>query len=134
MFGNDTASLATRSHSGKLFGVATLVGFGEKRCRKNLPLGVPGFLAFRIEQDDSDGRESFGPYTYRIYDGDRLIARFWHGYRGDDHGIDLLAGTKCDWPFGRFTEFIGGGGPEPLCVTERGVSYLQSCLAGQRDA
>ena len=25
---------------GKLFGVATLVGFGEKRCRKNLPLCV----------------------------------------------------------------------------------------------
>ena len=24
---------------GKLFGVAMLVGFGEKRCRKNLPLG-----------------------------------------------------------------------------------------------
>ena len=26
---------------GKLFGVAMLVGFGEKRCRKNLPLGDP---------------------------------------------------------------------------------------------
>ena len=36
----DTASLATRFLFGKLFGVATLVGFGEKRCRKNLPLGV----------------------------------------------------------------------------------------------
>ena len=32
------ASLATRLSFGKLFGVATLVGFGEKRCRKNLPL------------------------------------------------------------------------------------------------
>ena len=30
--------MATRFHSGKLFGVATLVGFDEKRCRKNLPL------------------------------------------------------------------------------------------------
>ena len=35
----DTASLATWVHFGKLLGVATLVGFGEKRCRKNLPLG-----------------------------------------------------------------------------------------------
>ena len=35
----DTASLATWFLFGKLFGVATLVGFGEKRCRKNLPLG-----------------------------------------------------------------------------------------------
>ena len=34
----DTASLATRVLFGKLFDVATLVGFGEKRCRKNLPL------------------------------------------------------------------------------------------------
>ena len=31
--------LATWILFGKLFGVATLVGFGEKRCRKNLPLG-----------------------------------------------------------------------------------------------
>ena len=36
----DTASLATRFLFGKLFPVATLVGFGEKRCRKNLPLAV----------------------------------------------------------------------------------------------
>ena len=35
----DTASLATWVLFGKLFDVATLVGFGEKRCRKNLPLG-----------------------------------------------------------------------------------------------
>ena len=34
----DTASLATWILFGKLFGVATFVGFGEKRCRKNLPL------------------------------------------------------------------------------------------------
>ena len=30
----DTASLATWLSFGKLFGVATLVDFGEKRCRK----------------------------------------------------------------------------------------------------
>ena len=35
----DTASLATWFLFGKMFCVATLVGFGEKRCRKNLPLG-----------------------------------------------------------------------------------------------
>ena len=35
----DTASLATWFLFGKLFGVAMLVGLGEKRCRKNLPLG-----------------------------------------------------------------------------------------------
>ena len=35
----DTASLATWVLFGKLNDVATFVGFGEKRCRKNLPLG-----------------------------------------------------------------------------------------------
>ena len=39
----DTASLATRFLFGKLIVVATLVGFGEKRCRKNLPLSVASF-------------------------------------------------------------------------------------------
>ena len=34
----DTASLAMWFLFGKLFGVATLVVFGKKRCRKNLPL------------------------------------------------------------------------------------------------
>ena len=36
----DTASLATRILFVKLLHVAMLVGFGEKRCRKNLPLSV----------------------------------------------------------------------------------------------
>ena len=35
----DTASLATWFLFGKLFCVATCFDFGEKRCRKNLPLG-----------------------------------------------------------------------------------------------
>ena len=35
----DTASLAAWFLFGKLFGVATLYDFGEKRCRKYLPLG-----------------------------------------------------------------------------------------------
>ena len=34
----DTAFLATRFLFGRLIGVSTFVGFGEKRCRKNLPL------------------------------------------------------------------------------------------------
>ena len=45
----DTASLATCFLLGRLFGVATLVGFGEKRCRKNLPLCAASFLMNRRE-------------------------------------------------------------------------------------
>ena len=37
----DTASLATRFLFGKLIGVATFSDFGEKRCRKTLPLDAP---------------------------------------------------------------------------------------------
>ena len=40
----DTASFPTWFLFGKLFGVATLVGFGEKRCRKNLPLAAASHL------------------------------------------------------------------------------------------
>ena len=36
----DTASLATEILFGKLIDVAALVAFGEKRCRKNLPLAA----------------------------------------------------------------------------------------------
>jgi hypothetical protein len=42
----DTASLATCFLFGKLIAVATLNDFGEKRCRKNLPLG---------DSSDTDG-------------------------------------------------------------------------------
>ena len=38
----DTASLATRILFVKLLHVAMLVGFGEKRCRKNLSLCARG--------------------------------------------------------------------------------------------
>ena len=38
----DTASLATRFLFGKLFSIAITFGFGEKRCRKNLPLSAAG--------------------------------------------------------------------------------------------
>ena len=46
----DTASLATRILFVKLLHVAMLVGFGEKRCRKNLPLGVRAFREFIVAQ------------------------------------------------------------------------------------
>ena len=39
----DTASLATRILFVKLVGVAITFGFGEKRCRKNLPLCDAGY-------------------------------------------------------------------------------------------
>jgi len=84
----------------------------------------------RIEQDDSTKRRSFGEYTYRIYDGDRLIAKYWHDHRGDEHGIEFTDGRSEDWPVGRMIEFIGGGGPEPLRLSERAQVYLNEHRSG----
>jgi hypothetical protein len=89
-------------------------------------------VSYRIEQVDSTKRQSFGAYTYRIYDGPRLIARYWHDYRGDEHGIEFLDGRSEDWPVGRMVDFIEGGGPEPLQLSERAVAYLKERQAERR--
>ncbi|MBI2480217.1 MAG: hypothetical protein HYV60_16770 [Planctomycetia bacterium] len=82
-------------------------------------------MSYRIEQDDSFKRQSFGEYTYRIYDGDRLIARYWHDYRGDEHGIEFIDGRSEGLPVGRMIEFVEGGGQEPLRLSDRAVAYLK---------
>ena len=50
----DTASLATRFLFGKLICVATLFDFGEKRCRKNLPLCGSSRSIFMTDQKTLD--------------------------------------------------------------------------------
>jgi hypothetical protein len=89
-------------------------------------------MSYRIEQDDSSNRASFRPYTYRIYQDDRLIARYWHDHRGDEHGIEFVGGTREDWPVGRMIDFVEGGGPEPLRLSDRAVAYLKArkCATG----
>lgn len=83
-------------------------------------------MTFRIEQDDTKARRPTGEYTYRIYDGDRLIARYWHDLRGDDHGIEFIDGRTEFWPVGRMIEFLEGGGPEPIRLSRRAVKYLKA--------
>jgi hypothetical protein len=75
-------------------------------------------------------REPFGAYEYEILDddGERVIARYWHDFRGDDHGIEFLDGRK-DFPTGLMTEFLSGGGPQPLTLTPWATRYLRSRLA-----
>ena len=70
-------------------------------------------------------RESFDEYTYGIYEEGRLIARYWHDYRGDEHGIEFVSGVSEFWPVGRMTEFVDGGGPKPLVLTEHAVAYIE---------
>ena len=54
-----------------------------------------------------------------------LIAHYWHDYRGDEHGIEFIDGTKESWPVGRMIDFVEGGGPKPLTLSERAVEYLK---------
>ena len=89
-------------------------------------LGVFGVddMSFTIEQS-KEKRESFGSYTYRIYEAGRLVAYYWHDHRGDEHGIEFTDGSKELWPVGRMVDFIQGGGPEPLTLSQRAVDYLK---------
>ncbi len=80
-------------------------------------------MTLKIEQVHSS-RLPFDEYRYNIYDDELLIARYWHDYRGDDHGIDFVNGPSEFWPVGRMAEFVEGGGPKPLVLTDRAISYI----------
>ncbi|RJG08088.1 hypothetical protein D3870_14310 [Noviherbaspirillum cavernae] len=84
-------------------------------------------MNFTIEHAGG-ARDSFGNYKYRILEDGHLIAHYWHDYRGDEHGIDFVNGTSDLWPVGRMIEFVQGGGPKPLTLSEKAIAYLNSKL------
>lgn len=86
-------------------------------------------MAFTIEQDNYR-RKSFGEYQYRILQDGKLIACYWHDYRGDEHGIEFVGGKTELWPVGRMIEFLDGGGPKPLLLSEAAIAYLKTKLSG----
>lgn len=71
-------------------------------------------------------RDSRGNYRFRIFKDGRIVAIYWHDFRGDEHGIDFIGGASEDWPVGRRSEFLKGGGPQPLELTEKAIRYLES--------
>jgi hypothetical protein len=81
----------------------------------------------RIEQEKTQ-RPLPGEYRYRIYNGEQLVARYWHDHRGDEHGIEFINGKKEGWPIGRMVDFLEGGGPQPLVLSNRAVSYIRGQL------
>jgi hypothetical protein len=83
-------------------------------------------VRYRIEQES--GRDASGNYIFRIYSNDRLVARYWHDYRGDEHGIEFVTGKKQACP-GQVVNFITGGGAQPLALSEQAASYLDRELA-----
>ncbi len=93
-------------------------------------------MKFRVEHRQRSA-ESFSAHYYDIYCDDRLIAEYWHDYRGDDHGIRFLGRERSypfrsseeDYPlFGRAKDFLEGGGPEPLTLSKRAIAYLEKEL------
>jgi hypothetical protein len=85
-------------------------------------------MSFTIEYDE-EPRKPFGEYQYRICRNGKLVACYWHDHRGDEHGIDFVGGESELWPVGRMIEFLEGGGPKPLSLSERAVAYLNSKLS-----
>ena len=84
-------------------------------------------LSQRMEFDvtrSETPRQGFDAYRYRIWRKSRLVAMYWHDYRGDEHGIEFVDGRKEDWPVGRMTDFLKGGGPQPICLSDEAVAYL----------
>lgn len=82
-------------------------------------------MIYRIEQDDSSNRKGFADYTYRIYEHNRLVARLWHDYRGDEYGLEFVDKTMdaSDWPFRSWIGFVDGESLE-LKLTDDAIAYL----------
>lgn len=75
-------------------------------------------------------RDSHGNYQYLIHDDrGRLVAFFWHDFRGDEHGVKLAGGRAASRFHGRMIDFLEGGGPLPLVLSATAVAYLQRELA-----
>ena len=49
-------------------------------------------VSYRIERSESNLR-SYGDYWFCIYENERLIAYYWHDYRGDEHGAGAGRGS-----------------------------------------
>lgn len=82
-------------------------------------------MSYSIERDNSRKREDFDEYRYRILQNGHFMASYWHDYRGDDHGLVFVDGAIESWPVGRMTDFVEGGGPQPLKLTEKAVAFLE---------
>jgi len=66
----------------------------------------------------------FSDYRYGIYQNEKLIAYFWHDYRGDDNGIEFVNGLSVPDPVDRMTNFLKSGGEQPLTLTKQAIQYI----------
>jgi len=85
-------------------------------------------MSYIIDQIQ-ETRESFGPYRYKIFKDNQEVAIYWHDYRGDSMGIIIReTGFEVDPPFGRCSDFVTGGGPQPLRLSKKAKQYLDSLI------
>lgn len=86
---------------------------------------------FQIRHRDSQ-RADFGNYEYDILEGSRVIALYWHDFRGDEHGLIYNDGREEAWPVGRMIEFVGGGGSSQLFLTKAAQDHLATALSREQ--
>lgn len=84
--------------------------------------------AFTVEPLVLAERAPFSRYTYRIFREGRLVAHYWHDYRGDEHVLEPIGGSPEPWPVGRMVDFLTGGGPEPLALSAAAEAHLEALV------
>ena len=82
-------------------------------------------MDYSVKQNTTQ-RESFGNYTYQIFGNGILVATYWHDYRGDEHGIEFVDGSKESWPVGKMIDFLQSGGPNPTKLSSKAIAYLNN--------
>lgn len=80
-------------------------------------------MTFSIAKDPQE-RDSFGNYEYRILKDDLFFAVYWHDFRGDDSGLKLATGQEFGWPLDNVSNFLEGGGLQPVILSKKAQYYL----------
>jgi hypothetical protein len=88
---------------------------------------VQKIMNYSVRHKD-DEREDFGPYRYDVLHGKQIVATYSHDYRGDDHWIEFADGSTQEWPVGRRTDFLKGGGPQRLRLSDAAIVFLKKQL------
>lgn len=85
--------------------------------------GLAGtMVSYRIEP--ACDVDAFGNVRYFIYKDERLVALYWHDYRGNEHGIEFVRGLSDLRPVGRVTDFMEGTDSDSPALSARGMAYL----------
>ena len=102
-----------------------LIGRGEPDsvAREGEALRMPPLPRFSVRQRTRE-RAAGANYEYDILDGADVIARYWHDFRGDEHGLVFADGRSEDWPPGRRGDFLTGIGPFTVRLSEAALAYL----------